>query len=108
VSCQSADVAEMLLHGKKVVNKPFYLWTCLQKGVNFLSSQGGILPDQVTCVGYTCPICKRRVIVLRSSAPPKKSPTYHFESECECGFALLIGLEQIQALETWRERSSPR
>jgi len=63
--------------------------------------------DQVTCVGYTCPVCKRRVAVLRSSAPPKRGPFQYFESECECGFALRIPLDQIQQLDTWKETGRP-
>ena len=32
------------------------------------------MPDTITCVGYSCPLCLQRVIVLRSSDPPQGYP----------------------------------
>jgi hypothetical protein len=53
-------------------------------------------------VGYTCPLCKQRVVVLRSSKPPHDCPEV-FISKCPCGFERPIRLAEIQELDVWRE-----
>ncbi len=64
------------------------------------------MASQVTYVGYNCPICKQRVVVLSSLAPPTRLPISSIESECQCGYALRIAIDQIQTLDTWRESAS--
>lgn len=61
-----------------------------------------ILTAEIVCVGYTCPLCKRRVTVLRSCDPiPTASDLT--ESECQCGYIRAIVLAEIQTLDVWRE-----
>jgi len=62
------------------------------------------LTAQIMVIGYTCPICRNRVPVLRSTDPPTKLPV-EVISECPCGFIRKIPLETIQALEVWTEPS---
>lgn len=63
------------------------------------------MASEVTYVGYTCAFCGNRVVVLRSSEPPKQ---YEKEIivECACGLVRRIALGEIQELDVWKERSS--
>lgn len=55
--------------------------------------------SEIICVGYTCPICNRKVAVLRSCDPIPK-PT-DVTSECECGFMRPIRIAELQSLDVW-------
>ncbi|MGZ4814244.1 MAG: hypothetical protein ACXVZV_02460 [Terriglobales bacterium] len=62
------------------------------------------MPAEIVFVGYTCPLCGSRIAVLRSSDPPNGLPR-EIISECKCGNIRRIRLEQIQDLDTWREKA---
>lgn len=63
------------------------------------------MASEVTCVGYACPCCNRRLPVLRSFDPPKG--TIHFiASKCECGLERVIRVSEIQDLDTWKEKTN--
>ena len=56
------------------------------------------------CVGYTCPLCGKRVSVMRSSEP---APTgCLILSECRCGYLRTIKIVDVQSLDVWRESAS--
>jgi hypothetical protein len=56
----------------------------------------------IVSVGYTCPICGRRVTVLRSCDRIPEAID-GVQSECECGFGRMIRIDEIQSLRVWRE-----
>lgn len=56
-------------------------------------------------VGYQCPLCQQRVVVLRSTDPPPEHVAV-IESQCPCGFVRPVRIEEIQELEVWREKLS--
>jgi|SRR5579883_418036 len=59
------------------------------------------MSSEIICVGYTCPLCKQRVVVLRSSdPPPQNSDLIH--SQCKCGYYRPVRISEIQFLEVWR------
>ena len=58
----------------------------------------------VVVLGYTCPHCGRRVAVLRSSNPPKTAT--EMVAKCDCGKSRKIGIEQLQKLDVWKEKSA--
>jgi len=57
----------------------------------------------IVSLGYICPNCETRVVVLRSSDPPMKCPAAIFV-RCTCGHTRYIGMDEIQSLEVWREK----
>jgi hypothetical protein len=57
--------------------------------------------ETIVHVGYTCPLCGRRVVVLRSCDPVRDAGP--LESECPCGFIRPIETKDIQSLDVWRE-----
>lgn len=58
---------------------------------------------QITCVGYTCLSCSRRVAVLRSTIPQPDASDPFLKSKCSCGLTRWILDEEIQSLEIWTE-----
>jgi hypothetical protein len=56
---------------------------------------------EIICVGYSCPICKQKVVVLRSSDTIAKATDV--TSQCECGFMRPIRIAEIQSLDVWRQ-----
>lgn len=59
---------------------------------------------EILFVGYTCPLCGSRVAVFRSSDPLEHCPA-ETVVECKCGDIRRIGLEDIQLLEVWNEKT---
>ena len=60
---------------------------------------------EVTYLGYTCPQCGERVVVLSSSRhPPVEFVTKgQIESECDCGLKRTIPLADVRELDVWTE-----
>jgi hypothetical protein len=62
------------------------------------------LHDLTVSVGYHCPVCGNRVIVLSSDDPPDYEFSLEFlPSSCVCGYQQPIRFADIQRLEIWRE-----
>lgn len=61
------------------------------------------MSNEITFVGYTCPICKSRISVMNSSYPPKGTAKA-IVSTCDCGNAREIPLAEIQVLDVWRRK----
>lgn len=61
--------------------------------------------SEVISVGYTCPVCKYRVCVLRSGDQARLTNGV-ICSECTCGHVRIIQLSEIQSLDVWRERAA--
>jgi hypothetical protein len=59
---------------------------------------------EIVCVGYKCPICGRRVVVLRSCEPTL--PTDPILSECICGYYRPVHIDELQSLDVWRESAA--
>ncbi len=60
---------------------------------------------EVTYLGYTCPQCGERVVVLSSSwHPPVEFVTKgRIESKCKCGLERTIPLADVRKLDVWTE-----
>ena len=63
------------------------------------------MPAEVTCLGYTCPQCRERVVVLCSAQhPPMEFVTGgEIESKCKCGWGRSVLLSDIHTLDLWIE-----
>lgn len=61
-----------------------------------------IVSEEIICIGFTCPVCRKRVYVLRS-CDPVPSRAELFQSTCNCGFMRNVRLDELQSLEVWRE-----
>lgn len=62
-----------------------------------------IVGSEIVCIGYSCPICKHKVAVLRSCDPIPKPTDVTYE--CECGFMRCIRIAELQSLEVWRHHT---
>lgn len=60
---------------------------------------------EVTCLGYICPHCGERVLVLCSSRhlPVEFVTRGRIESRCKCGLESTIPLADVQSLDIWVE-----
>jgi transcription elongation factor Elf1 len=60
---------------------------------------------EVTYLGYTCPRCGQRVVVLCSCwHPPIEFVTKgQIESKCKCGLERTIPLGDVRNLDVWTE-----
>jgi hypothetical protein len=59
----------------------------------------------VVSIGYYCPLCGSRVIVLSSEHPPETELRGEFlPSQCHCGFEQPIHISDLQTLDIWRDR----
>ena len=63
------------------------------------------MPDDVTYLGYVCPQCEERVVVLCSfQHPPIEFVTRgRIESKCKCGLGRTTSLGDIKKLDVWTE-----
>jgi hypothetical protein len=64
--------------------------------------KSGPWPSIVTTIGYTCPMCGRKVPVIGSSILPTLDSDFYF-SECDCGYHRAVPRSEAQELEVWRE-----
>ena len=60
------------------------------------------MSSEIVSVGYKCPICTRRVVVLRS-CEAKRNPSEPIVSECHCGYCRPIYIADVQSLDVWHE-----
>jgi hypothetical protein len=63
------------------------------------------MPDEVTYLGYVCPQCGERVVVLCSFQHPPIEVVVRgrIESKCKCGLPRTIPLGDIKKLDVWTE-----
>ena len=60
------------------------------------------MSQNIVCVGFKCPVCQRRVVVLRSSDPVPQTATV-IVGACRCGFVRPIPMVEVQSLEVRHE-----
>lgn len=63
------------------------------------------MSTEIVCVGYRCPICGHRVVVLRS-CEPVLVPSDPILSQCSCGYYRPVYIEDLQSLDVWRESAA--
>ena len=67
------------------------------------------MSQNIVCVGFKCPVCQRRVVVLSSSDPVPQTATV-IVGACRCGFVRPIPMVEVQSLEVVarkRDRAAP-
>jgi len=65
------------------------------------------MAEIVTTLGYSCPLCGKRVTVISSSARPPRD-AHLFFSECECGYGRAVPRSEVQLLDVWWEEEQEK